>query len=247
MKATLYSLEPSHPGHAARLMLERKGIEHKVVDLPPGTHAAALRPLGFRHGTVPALKLDGKRVQGSRAISRFLDEVQPEPRLFPTDPQKRIAVEEAERWGNDILQPVPRKLTRYLALTKPRMRVHMTRESGLPAPAVVGRATTLVAWYFARKSGAKDAVVVQRTVALIPVLLDHVEELIAEGTIGGAEPNAADFQIATSIRVLISYEDMAPMIERRKAGRFALGIIPAYPTTVPAGFVPAAWLEPLRA
>ena len=88
---------------------------------------------------------------------------------------------------------------------------------------------------------------VERTVALIPVLLDRVEELIAEGTIGGPEPNAADFQIATSIRVLISFEDLAPLIERRKAGRFALGIIPAYPTTVPAGFVPAAWLEPLGA
>lgn len=247
MKATLYSLEPSHPGHAARLMLERKGIEHEVVDLPPGIHAAALRPLGFRHGTVPALKLDGKRVQGSRAISRFLDEVQPEPRLLPTEPQKRIAVEQAERWGHDVLQPVPRRLARHLALTNPEMRVHLARGSGLPVPAVVGRASTPLAWYFARKVNANDAAGVRRTVALIPVLLDHVEELIAEGTIGGAEPNAADFQIGTSIRALISFEDLAPMIERRKAGRFALGVIPAYPTTVPAGFVPAAWLAPLRA
>jgi glutathione S-transferase len=95
-------------------MLEHKGIEHKVVNLVPGTHAALLRPLGFRHGTVPALRLDGRRVQGSRAISRALEEAQPEPPLFPADPQERIRVEEAERWGDHILQMAPRRLAGWI-------------------------------------------------------------------------------------------------------------------------------------
>jgi hypothetical protein len=59
--ATLYAVHSSHFAHAARLILEYKGIEHKVVNLVPGTHAVLLRPLGFRRGTV-ALKLDGWRV-----------------------------------------------------------------------------------------------------------------------------------------------------------------------------------------
>lgn len=60
MSATLYAVHSSHSAHAARLMLEHKGIEHRVVNLVPGTHAA--------------LKLDGRRVQGSRTIARALEE-----------------------------------------------------------------------------------------------------------------------------------------------------------------------------
>ena len=246
MRATLYSLQSSHPSHAARLMLERKGIEHKVVNLIPGTHAAALRPLGFRRGTVPALKLNGHRVQGSRAISRALDEVQPEPRLFPADPQDRIKVEEAERWGEDILQHLPRRLTRWLTIRRPEMRVHMARESGVPLPRLAGPLNAPVARYFARKAGANDDERVSKTLAMLPAALDHVEELLDEGTIGGDQPNAADFQIGATVRVLLTFEDLEPIIGKRKAARYARELMPDYPTSVPAGLLPAEWLEPLR-
>ena len=43
----------SHPSQAARLMLERKGIDHEVKELFPGGHPAQLRLAGFRRGTVP--------------------------------------------------------------------------------------------------------------------------------------------------------------------------------------------------
>ena len=246
MRATLYALAPSHPSHAARLMLERKGIDHKVVDLPPGSHAAILRPLGFRRGTVPALRIDRRRIQGSRAISRALDEIQPEPRLFPADPQKRIDVEEAERWGDDVLQNAPRRLTRWIAMHRQDMRKHMGRENGIPLPGIVGFINIPVARHFARKSGADDEGRVHRTLLMVPVLLDHVEKLISDGTIGGKEPNAADFQIAPSVRVLNSFEDLAPVIGERKASRYARELLPDYPTTVPAGMLPEEWLADLR-
>jgi glutathione S-transferase len=44
----------------------------------------------------------------------------PEPPLFPADPDRRAAVEEAERWGERVLQPVPRQLFRYLIVTNER-------------------------------------------------------------------------------------------------------------------------------
>ena len=228
-------------------MLEHKGIDYKLVELMPGTHAAALRPLGFRGGTVPALKLDGKRVQGSRAISRALDEAQPEPRLFPADPQARIRVEEAERWGDDVLQHVPRRLTRWLTIRRPQMRVHMARESGIPAARIVGPLNAPVARYYARKVGANDDERVGRTVAMLPALLDHVDELIGEGTLGGSEPNAADFQIGATVRLLLTFEDLEPLIDRHDAARFARELMPEYPSSVPAGYVPAEWLQLVKA
>jgi glutathione S-transferase len=153
MSATLYAVHSSHSAHAARLMLEHKGIEHRVVNFVPGAHAALLRPLGFRHGTVPALRLGRRRVQGSRAISRAIEEVQPEPSLFPADPQARIRVEEAERWGDHILQLAPRRLGGWINVRRPELRTKLAREAGVPASSLVGSAGWPVAWYFAHKSG----------------------------------------------------------------------------------------------
>ena len=244
---TLYTLLVSHPGHSARLMLEHKGIEHKVVELMPGMHPAALHAIGFRRGTVPAIRSDGRRVQGTRTISRFLDSVQPEPSLFGADATERAAIEEAERWGEEELQPVPRMLGRWLAANNAEMRVTVAADSGIPAPHLMAPLFRPVAARMARKSGAGRDEDVQAAVARVAPMLDRAEWLLAEGVIGGREMNAADFQIAPSLRLLIAYGDLAPLIERRKAGRYALSVMPSYPMGVPGGLVPQPWLAPLAA
>lgn len=246
MSATLYGVHSSHPSHAARLMLEHKGIEHRVVNLVPGTHAALLRPLGFRSGTVPALKLEGRRVQGSRAISRALEEAQPEPPLFPADPEMRTRVEEAERWGDEVLQPVPRILAGWITVHRPELRTRMAREAGVPFAGILGPINRPVAMYFARKHGGSDDELMRRTLASLPAALDRVDELLEEKTIGGEPRNAADFQIGTSVRLLLTIEDLAPILEGREAARFAMELMPDYPTGIPAGLAPAEWLETIR-
>ena len=246
MGATLYAVYTSHPAHTARLMLEHKGIEHKVVNLVPGFHAAAVRALGFRNGTVPAVRLEGRRIQGTRAIARALDEAQPEPALFPADPQARIRVEQAELWGDEVLQPVPRRIGGWVFANRPGMRTRLAREAGLPAPRLLGSAGWPVTWYNARKVGANDTEQVRKTIEMLPAVLDHVDELLSEGTIGGEQRNAADFQIGTSIRLLMTFADLAPALGGRRAARFATELMPDYPTGVPAGLVPQGWLELLR-
>ena len=242
VSVTLYAIPPSHPSHAARLMLEHKGVEHKVVNLVPGMHAAGVRALGFRSGTVPALKVDGRRVQGSRRISQALEEAYPEPRLFPADAQG-AAVAEAERWGDEVFQQAPRFITRWLTVNRPEMRIHMATEAGLPAPALVGRTNAPIARYFARKVGADDTERVRAIAAALPAQLDHVDGLIADGVIGGQERNAADFQIGATARVLMTFEDLAPLFEGRPTATLATSLIPEYPTAVPAGFVPSEWIR----
>ncbi|GAC1326904.1 MAG: hypothetical protein NVSMB25_26410 [Thermoleophilaceae bacterium] len=111
MGATLYGLAVSHPTNAVRAMLEHKGLAYRFVALPLGTQPIALRAARFRRRTVPALVIDGQRVQGSREIARALEALQPEPPLFPVE--RRAAVEAAEAWGEREFQPLPRRFFRW--------------------------------------------------------------------------------------------------------------------------------------
>src|SRR3954471_14684879 len=85
MSAKLYAIAVSHPSHAAKAMLDYKRIEHEVVNFPPLSQPIALRAVGFRGRTVPALAIEGRKVQGTLAISRALEELKPDPPLFPAD------------------------------------------------------------------------------------------------------------------------------------------------------------------
>jgi len=71
--------------------------------------------------------------------------------------------------------------------------------------------------------------------------LDRVDSLIAAGTIGRDELNAADFQIETGTALLATLDDAAPVQDGRPA-QHARRVAPDYPGHVPAVF-PSAWLQ----
>ncbi len=245
VKATLYVIPGSHPAMAARLMLERKGIPYKRVDLAPALHKPILRALRFGDDTVPALKLDGRKVIGSRRIARELDALQPEPPLFPADPGRRRAVEEAERWGDEVFQPPARRLIWWATRTNPAGTRDFLQGARLGIPdSVALRTLPAIARVAVRYNRATDDAT-RADLAALPGWLDHVDELIAEGVIGERDPNAADFQIGTCVRILMLFDDLRPAIEGRPAAELGLGIAPHYPGRVEPVF-PAAWLEPLR-
>ncbi len=126
----LYVILGSHACRAASLMLEHKQIAYRRVLLPTGAHPMLVRALGFpghrkpirsvdgatpgglrlldRLGTVPALRFGSERVQTNRAIASFLDRVRPQPPLFPDEPARRNAVEEAR----ELLAGLPAQLDR---------------------------------------------------------------------------------------------------------------------------------------
>lgn len=236
----LYGIPLSHPVLAARGMLERKGLGYRYVELLAGAHPPSLWALGFRKITVPALRLgDGRRVQGSLAIARALDEIVPDPPLYPADPELRAAAEAAERWGEAVLQPIPRRLTRWGLRTSLRQRQWFADVgTPLPAPALMGRLLSPPAALFAMLAKADDDTV-HGDVARIPALLDEVDRLLATGVIGGAELGAADFQIGSSVRVLLAMEDVGRLVAGRPAEAFARRAIPSYPP-IPAA-LPPAW------
>jgi glutathione S-transferase len=250
-RATLYSIPMSHPAHAARLMLERKGIDHEVKYVLTGSHPLLLRALGFPRGTTPALKLDGRRIQGSREIAAALDEMEPVPALFPADPTARRAVLEAEEWGEHEFQPVPRRLLRWgFRNVNELLRwefVGELRRCGIrriPASRVMARASLPLAAHFARVSDATEAAV-RADLERLPALLRHVERLVQAGAIGGPEPNGADFQIGTTARLLYAFEDLRSMLEGTPAGALGMRVFPDFPHRVPP-FLPEPWLHPVR-
>lgn len=244
MAIKLYGTKPSPPAHSVRLMLEYKGLDYTPVWLLPGLHPALLRTRGFRGGTVPAMKLDGRRLQQSRPIARALEEAKPEPPLFPADPERRVAVEEAERWADEVLQDVPRRIVRWLSVHRPETRVMIAKEIGVPLPRLAAWINAPSARYMANKVDSDDEV--RNAIALVPEALDHVDGLIADGVIGGAEPNVADFQIATNVRALMTVRDLDPMTQGRPAADLAMRLIPEFGNDFPAGLLPAEWLAPVR-
>lgn len=243
---TLFTLPGSHPGFTAALMLERKGIEYRRVDLLPVISKAALRALRFPGVTVPALKISGERLQGSIEIARALDRLVPEPPLLPTEPALREAVLEAESWGDSELQPPLRKIIWWL-LKRDRgpMRSYLgDSRIGVPKGLAVKTAAPLVA-ASVHFNNASDGNV-RAALAALPVQLDRADGYVASGVIGNEEPNAADFQIVPSIRLAMTMDDLLPAIEGRPIHEVALRVMPEYPGQMPAG-LPAEWLEPLKA
>jgi glutathione S-transferase len=220
-------------------MLAFKGVEYREVNLIAGLHPAALRLKGFPGTTVPALDVGGERIQGSRAISRRLDELVPEPPLFGTDPATRRRVEEAERWGEQELQGVHRRAFRLGLSRRGDLRGGMVAPLGIRRPRLAAAVSWPVAMFLVLLAGATEERV-RRELATLPALLDHVDELIAEGVIGGPEPNAADFQIGATIWALLAFEDFRPLVDSRPAARLARHI-DARRGRVPS-FVPDGWL-----
>ena len=241
MDVKLYVIPGSHPSKAAELMLEHKRIPFKRVDLVTAMHRPSLKLMGFPGKTVPAMKADGRKVQGTRAISRALDELKPDPPLVPSE-----AVREAERWGDEELQPIPRRLAWWALLhLSGKQRTEAARRSlqgyrlGLPVGVAV-HTVMPIAKVAARYNHSTDDAV-RADLAAVPDRIDKVDALLAEGVIGGEQPNAADFQIATSVRLLLAYEDVRPYIEGRPAAEHARRVVPEYEAEFPKVF-PADWL-----
>jgi glutathione S-transferase len=91
-------------------MLQRKGLKYQRTDFPPVVSRFIVRRvLRFPGDRVPAIKIDGRKVQRTEAISRELDVLQPNPPLFPADPALRARIEEIQQWDH-WFQDIPRKI-----------------------------------------------------------------------------------------------------------------------------------------
>jgi glutathione S-transferase len=242
MKPKLYVLPGSHPCAAVEAALRLKGIEFERVDLLPMTQML-IGPLRYGGPTVPGMRLDGERLVGSRTIMRRLDELRPEPALLPPPGDERYArVLEAERWGEEVLQSVPRRIIDVALLRRPLAMESYVGDARLPLPHALRRpAMPVTAKLMAFKNKARDATA-RADIAALPDQLDRVDRWIEEGIIGGeGHPNAADLQIGSTIRLLLSIGDMRPLVESRPAAQLTKWFPPMV-GEIEAGVLPPEWL-----
>ncbi len=220
--ATLYVIPGSHACRTGMLLLEHKRIPYRVVELPTGLHPQLVRLRGFpgsrepkrmvdgkptrmsalmdRFGTVPAVQLAGARVQCNMEIARHLERVEPAPPLFPPNPRLRVAVEEAEAWGDGTLQMVARRIALASGLDGLANRGGSGRLGALLAHNELHR--RLMARVAGRTTFKVDAEAEARLLAELPEVLDRVDAWVAAGVLGGEQLWVGDYMIAPSLALL---------------------------------------------
>jgi glutathione S-transferase len=242
----LYVIPGSHACRTAILMLEHKGLPHRVVELVPGTHPTAVRLLGFSDrtrsrrdvggrttpllafadwsGTVPALRDGAERVMTNHKIARHLDARQPEPPLLPSDPERRRTVEEIERFGDRELQMAARRAILAAGAAGSLLR---DAASGPLGPLLFHNdrvrrlASRLFGGVFAAQPGRE-----RELLDATAPLLDRVDAWVENGDLNGATLTVADFVVAPSVALLTYHPRLAAEIGARPAGRLVARLLP---------------------
>ena len=233
---TLHRLPPSHPCMTVAAALELKGLDYEAVDLAPGEHVERMQEIyGEGNSTVPGVLIDGEPIHGSRPILARLEQLAPEPPLFPSE-----AVREAERWGDEQLQDLGRRLTWGALHFRPEAMGTFAGDGAQPldgAGADFAIRYVRASWKYHKISAAR----LQEDLAGLPQKLAQIEQLARDGVLGGEQPNAADLQIGATIRVLLPIADLRPLLAGTTGERIAMRWFSKYPGEVPAGAYPAGW------
>ena len=234
---TLHVLPPSHPCMTAEAALRLKGLDYEKVALPMPHTEEMERLYGAGNSTVPGLTIDEERVHGSLAILDRLEQLAPEPPLYPEPIAD--AVRDAERWGDVELQDLGRRLPWGALHFRPEAMGTFGGAEPLDAAGTDFAIRVLRGmWKYHRISAERLA----DDLAGLPAKLDHVDALARDGIVGGQEPTAADLQIGATLRVLLTVGDLRPLLDGRPAEDVARRWFPDYAGEVPAGAFPAGWV-----
>ncbi len=125
----LYEFAISHYCEKARWALDHHALPFKRVQLIPGPHILTTKRLAPKTG-VPILTHDGKTIQESAAIISYLDEVDPEKSLTPTDSNLRKEAIELEKYCDFEIGPHLRRYFYNTLLDRPKEVVPLLLQSG---------------------------------------------------------------------------------------------------------------------
>lgn len=238
---TLHVINGSHPCATVQRAYETKGIPVHLVEYPPALHAPLLK-LRFGVRRVPLLVLpSGEQVPGSRRILQRLEALQPEPPLYPKS--HIAAIEEAERWGDEVLQDAARIIFWGGARTYPSALASF--QAGSKLPKIPSPLMRLFSPLIIAGEERLNEVTPEKVRAALQALPDHLDQIGRfhnADAFGASTPTAADLQIGSSLQLMRAVEDIRPMIDSHPFAREVARWLPAAPGSIPSGAFPAEWL-----
>jgi glutathione S-transferase len=206
MRAVLWHIELSHYNEKARWALDYKRIPYELRVPMPGLHGvSALRLTRGAQRRLPVLELDGRRIGDSTAIIAALEEVAPEPPLYPADAAERARALALEDWFDEELGPALRRIVWHHTLSDTDATVAALFTSPAPARERLLRATApLVRPIVRRDYEVNDASAVTARAAVVAAM-DRVEsELRPSGYLVGDAFSVADLAAAALFTPLLA-------------------------------------------
>jgi glutathione S-transferase len=156
----------------ARWALDHKRVPHVRRSVLPG----GLRAMRFsRNGTLPVLDLDGRRIVDSTRIIEALEARDPEPRLYPSDPEARVRALEIEEFFDENAGHELRRAVFWELFDEPAAAssVLATGQPGWARPVL--RAGMPVAMLYAKRRYSIYADDVEESRAKLVEALDRIE------------------------------------------------------------------------
>jgi len=230
----LWQFTGSHFNEKARWALDFKGVAHLRRSLLPGPHLLRIRRMTGQTA-VPVLEIEGRVIHDSTRIIQALEQVCPEPPLYPRSEAERRRALELEDFFDEELGPHIRRAAFYELLGHPDLMVGLfSHESGSAARAAY-RASFPLLRAVLRRALDIDADTAELSRRKTLAALDRIEaELGPSGYLVGDRFTVADLTAAALASPLVDPPEFPypqprslprPMIELREslAGRKAFG------------------------
>jgi glutathione S-transferase len=119
----LWQLEISHYNEKVRWALDYKRIPHIRRSLLPGPHTVKAERLTGDTSTTPVLTVDGRSIGDSTRIIASIEELWPQPPLYPPDANQRRRALELEEFFDEVLGPHIRRVAYHELLPHPDLVV----------------------------------------------------------------------------------------------------------------------------
>jgi glutathione S-transferase len=199
----LWQLRFSHFNEKGRWALDYKGVPHRRRSLVPGRHSIKSRRIGAT-GTTPVLQIDGETIGDTTKIIARLEQLAPEPPLYPDlEADRRTALELEEHFDEELGPQIRSAL--FASLISDRRATVAVTTQGMPArERVLGTALWPLLKTGIRRALPADAEAGRRGRDATVAALDRIEAELSGDYLVGDRFSVADLTAAALLFPLIA-------------------------------------------